>query len=111
MKQSVAWTVISLIPVLVLILLLALNISIFGSDSILGASQVALLASSGVCVLLASWLFKTPWKEFEKAIRNNFGDVAGATLILFLIGAASSRLSSAMGCRLSILRFSFCRPA
>ena len=89
MKQSVAWTVISLIPVLVLILLLALNISIFGSDSILGASQVALLASSGVCVLLASWLFKTPWKEFEKAIRNNFGDVAGATLILFLIGAVS----------------------
>ena len=89
MKQSVAWTVISLIPVLVLILLLALNISIFGSDSILGASQVALLASSGVCVLLASWLFKTPWKEFEKVIRNNFGDVAGATLILFLIGAVS----------------------
>ena len=34
---------ISLIPVIVLVVLLAFDISIFGSDSILGASQVALL--------------------------------------------------------------------
>ena len=57
--------------------------------SLLGASQVALLASAGVCVLLASIFFKTPWKAFEKAIGSNFADVAGATLILFLIGAVS----------------------
>ena len=69
MKLSPAWTaVISLVPVLVLITLLAINIGIFGSDAILGASQVALLASSGVCVLLASIFFKTPWKAFEAAI-------------------------------------------
>ena len=89
MKKPLARTVISLIPVLVLVILLAVNIGIFGSDSILGASQVALLASAGVCVLLSTWLFKTPWKDFEAAIRSNFGDVAGATLILFLIGAVS----------------------
>ena len=90
MKLSPAWTaVISLVPVLVLITLLAINIGIFGSDAILGASQVALLASSGVCVLLASIFFKTPWKEFEKAIGHNFSDIAGATLILFLIGGVS----------------------
>ena len=89
MKQSAAGTILSLIPVLVLITLLAVNISLYGSDSILGASQVALLASAGVCVLLASTFFKTPWKAFEKAIGSNFADVAGATLILFLIGAVS----------------------
>ena len=90
MKLSPAWTaVISLIPVLVLITLLAVNIGMYGSDSILGASQVALLASSGVCVLLASIFFKTPWKKFDEAIRSNFSDVAGATLILFLIGGVS----------------------
>ena len=89
MKQSAAGTILSLIPVLVLIALLAVNISLYGSDSILGASQVALLASAGVCVLLASIFFKTPWKAFEKAIGSNFADVAGATLILFLIGAVS----------------------
>ena len=89
MKHPLGRTVISLIPVLVLITLLAVNIGIFGSNAILGASQVALLTASGVCILLATWLFKTPWKEFEAAIRNNFADVAGATLILFLIGAVS----------------------
>ena len=50
---------------------------------------MALLTSAGVCVLLASIFFKTPWKAFDAAIRNNFADVAGATLILFLIGAVS----------------------
>ena len=89
MKQSPSRTLISLIPVVVLITLLAVNIGIFGSDAILGASQVALLTSAGVCVLLATTLFKTPWKEFEKAIGRNFSDIAGATLILFLIGAVS----------------------
>ena len=88
MKQS-ARTLISLIPVLVLITLLAVNIAIFGSDAILGASQVALLASAGVCVLLSTLAFRTPWKEFEASIRNNVADVAGAILILFLIGAVS----------------------
>ena len=90
MKLSPAWTaVISLVPVLVLVTLLAVHIGIYGSDSIFGASQVALLAASGVCVLLASIFFKTPWKQFDEAIRGNFADVAGATLILFLIGAVS----------------------
>ena len=90
MKLSPAWTtVISLVPVLVLISLLAVNISIFGSDSILGASQVALLTSAGVCALLASIFFKTPWKAFEAAIGSNFSDIAGAALILFLIGGVS----------------------
>ena len=88
-KLSLKRTVISLIPVIVLITLLAVHIGLYGSDAILGASQVALLASSGVCVLLATLFFKTPWKDFEAAIRNNFADVAGATLILFLIGAVS----------------------
>ena len=88
MKHSVR-TLLSLVPVLVLITLLAVNIGIFGSDAILGASQVALLASAGVCVLLASTCFKTPWKAFEEAIGKNFSDIAGATLILFLIGAVS----------------------
>ena len=89
MKQAPARTVISLIPVLVLVSLLAVNIGIFGADAILGASQVALLASAGICVFLATVFFKTPWKAFEEAIAKNFSDVAGSILILFLIGAVS----------------------
>lgn len=80
---------ISLIPILILVTLLALNISIFGSDAILGASQVALLFSAGVAIWLAMWLFKVQWQDFEEAIKSNIGDVTTAIVILFLIGAIS----------------------
>ena len=42
--------IIALIPVIVLVGLLALDISIFGSDAILGPSQVSLLVATGICV-------------------------------------------------------------
>lgn len=80
---------ISLIPILILVTLLALNISIFGSDAILGASQVALLFSAGVAIWLAMWLFKVPWQDLEETIKSNIGDVTTAIVILFLIGAIS----------------------
>ena len=90
MKRKTMFRVgISLIPILILVTLLALNISIFGSDAILGASQVALLFSAGVAIWLAMWLFKVPWHDFEEAIKSNIGDVTTAIVILFLIGAIS----------------------
>lgn len=82
-------TLIALIPLGVLIFLLALDIYIFGADSILGASQVALLVSAGVSIALSIWLYKTPWNAFEEAIKGNIGEVSNAILILFLIGAIS----------------------
>ena len=82
-------TLIALVPVVVLVVLLALDISIFGSDAILGASQVSLLFSAGICVWLSMWLYKTPWATFEEAIRSNVGDVTSAIVILLLIGALS----------------------
>ena len=82
-------TLIALIPLGVLIIFLALNIFIFGADSILGPSQLSLLVCAGIVVALSMWLYKTPWKDFEEAIRAHVGDVATAILILFLIGAIS----------------------
>ena len=82
-------TIISLIPILVLIAMLAFNISMLGSDSIQGASQVALLFATGVCVWLSMWLFKQPWSAFEEAIKSNIGNVTSAIVILLLIGAIS----------------------
>ena len=88
-RASVIRTLISLIPITVLVILLALNISFFGSDAILGASQVSLLFAAGLCVWLAMWLFKKPWEDFEAAIRSNIGDVTTAIVILFMIGGIS----------------------
>ena len=77
-------TCISLIPLIVLVALLALNISIFGSDAILGASQVVLLFSAGVCIWLSMRFFHIPWEKFEEAISGHIADVGSAILILFL---------------------------
>ena len=81
--------ILALIPLSVLIVLLALDISVFGADSILGASQVTLLVAAGVCIAISAWAYKIPWKTFEKAIAGNISDVSTAILILLLIGAVS----------------------
>ncbi|MBO7479583.1 MAG: sodium:proton antiporter [Bacteroidales bacterium] len=80
---------IALVPLAVLVALLAFDIAIFGADSILGASQVALLVAAGVCIWLSMWLYKIPWKDFERDIVSNVSEVTPAILILFLIGAIS----------------------
>lgn len=87
--KKIGKTLIALIPVVVLVILLALDISLFGSDAINGASQVSLLVATGICVWLSMWLYKTPWASFEEAIRSNVGDVTSAIVILLLIGALS----------------------
>ncbi len=88
-EKNATRIIVSLIPILTLIIVLAVNISIFGSDSILGASQVALLLAAGVCVWLSMWIFRTPWDNFVREIEKNVSDVTTAILILFLIGAIS----------------------
>ena len=77
----------SLMPLLVLVVLLTFVIRAFGSDSLAGASQIALLAASAFCVLIGMWRLNVPWSSFEKAIVKNVSSVASAIIILLLIGA------------------------
>lgn len=88
-KDTAKKTAISLIPLVVLVCLLSLAISIFGSDSMSGSSQVALLFSAGVCIWLSTWLLKTPWKSIEGTIMKNISDISIALILLFLIGGIS----------------------
>ncbi len=77
------------VPLGVLIGLLALSIAIFGADSILGPSQVALLAAAGVAAAIGMLRYRIPWKEFEDALKGNVGSIGSAVIILLLIGAIS----------------------
>ena len=79
----------SLMPLLVLVVMLTFVIRAFGSDSLAGASQIALLAASAFCVLIGMWRLNVPWASFEKAIVKNVSSVASAIIILLLIGALS----------------------
>lgn len=80
---------ISLIPFIVLIALLACVIRFFGSDALEGASQVALLIASGVCVAISMLVYKVSWNRLESAIMDNVRSIGSAVFILFLIGAVS----------------------
>ncbi len=80
---------VSLIPIIVLILLLSATIHTFGSDALSGGSQVSLLTTTAICILIGMAFYKIPWKDYEIAITNNVAGVATAIIILLIIGALS----------------------
>lgn len=77
---------IAIIPVVVLIAFLAVAISLFGSDSLSGGSQIALLMGMAVCVSLSMAIYKTPWRTFEQQIKATLGEVSITLLILLCVG-------------------------
>ena len=79
----------SLVPIVVLVVLLYVAVKLFGSDTLDGASQVVVLVSTAVCVLISTLFYRMRWAVIESAIINNITSVASAILILLLIGALS----------------------
>lgn len=62
-------------------------IAAFGSDALSGGSQIALLVSSAVCVIIGILYGTMKWEDFEHAVNENVSGVSQAILILLLIGA------------------------
>lgn len=79
----------SLIPIVVLMAMISLIIASYGSDSINGGSQVALLVSAGICIWISMRFLKIPWKAFETQFMTNISDLAISLMILLMIGALS----------------------
>ena len=80
---------IAFLPILTLIVLLSVVIYLFGSDSLEGGSQIALLIGSAVCVALSMIVYRAPWNIFEKRMTQTIGDVAITLLILLAVGMLS----------------------
>ena len=81
---------VSLLPLAVLIALIALVLRLFPDDALSGASQVALMVASSVCVALSMLVYKTKWTVFEEMIKKTVGDAGVSILILLLIGMMSA---------------------
>ncbi len=79
----------SLLPLVVLVVMLVFTIRAFGSDALMGASQVTLIVVSAFCVLIGMAVLHVPWDHFERAITKNVSSVSSALVILLLIGALS----------------------
>ena len=77
------------IPIVVLIGLLAVVITLFGSDSLSGGSQVALLLALAVCVFISMVFYRVPWQAFEQQMTKTMGGISITVLILLAVGMLS----------------------
>ncbi|MBQ5856792.1 MAG: sodium:proton antiporter [Bacteroidales bacterium] len=79
--------ILSFVPIIILILSLIFVVKVFSSSVMEGASQIALLVASAVCVFIGMSFFKIPWHCFEDGIKENIANVGSAIVMLLLIGA------------------------
>lgn len=80
---------ISMIPIITVVALFTFTVGTFGGDALGGASQMALLLATAVCVAIGMLLYGRTWQEYEGAIVKNIAGVAPAMIILLIIGALS----------------------
>ncbi|MCK5847267.1 MAG: Na+/H+ antiporter NhaC [Bacteroidales bacterium] len=78
----------ALLPIIILIIFLALNINIWGDESLGGPNQLALIIATAVAGIVAAYL-GISFETMEKSIVKNIGDAMPSILILLLIGALS----------------------
>lgn len=77
---------ISLIPIVTLVAMLAVAIYIFRGDALGGASQIVLLIATSICSLIAVCHCKIRWEDIEGQIARNIYGIAPSVIILLLIG-------------------------
>ncbi len=75
------------VPFIVLIALLVGCISVFGNATLDGASQVALIIASGVCVFIGWATKRLDWNNLEKEMTAKVASCTPSIIILLLIGA------------------------
>ena len=77
----------SCVPLALLVALIACVVSIFGDETLAGASQLALLVATASCVSIGIVTNLISWNDFEQAVSDKVGGVSSAIIILLLIGA------------------------
>lgn len=75
------------VPLALLVALIACVVAVFGDESLTGASQVALLVATAVCVTIGLFCKYISWDDFEKAVADKVANISSAIIILLLIGA------------------------
>ena len=87
MKSEKTKIILSFVPIIFLIISLVFVVKVFDTSVMEGASQIALLVSSAVCVFIGVLFFKVKWQSFEDGIKENIANVGSAIVMLLLIGA------------------------
>jgi Na+:H+ antiporter, NhaC family len=76
------------IPIISLVILLAINVIVFGAGATDGPNQIALILASGVAGLI-SWRLGYSWENIETSVVKSISSAMGAMLILLVIGSLS----------------------
>ena len=76
------------IPIFILVVLLAINVFVFGSGATDGPNQIALIMAASVAGII-SWRLGRSWEEIEVSIVKSISSAMGAMLILLIIGSLS----------------------
>ena len=78
----------ALIPVVILVGLLAYNVSVFGDDALTGSNQFILLIGASIAVVVGFWN-SVPFKKMIDEVSKNMQSTTTAIIILLLVGALS----------------------
>jgi len=76
----------ALVPVLVLVVLLSVNVGIYGDDALSGSNQFILLLGGAMAALIG-FRKGISYKEMLARVAENLKSVTGAILILLFVGA------------------------
>lgn len=87
MKSEKTKIFLSFVPIIFLIISLVFVVKVFDTSVMEGASQIALLVASAVCVFIGMLFFKVKWQSFEVGIKENIANVGSAIVMLLFIGA------------------------
>ena len=80
----------AMLPVIILVVMLALGVYLFGDELTAGPSQIALLTASIVGALVAMFKLKIPWEKIESGMLENLSKTGSAIFILLMIGALTA---------------------
>ena len=76
----------ALLPLIFLVILLTINVYVFGNDALGGSNQFILLIG-GVFAAIIGFSLKVSYKEMVSSVGENLKSVTGAILILLFEGA------------------------
>ena len=80
--------IIALLPIIFLIILLSINVYLYGDNSLGGANQLSLLFSGAIAGIIGV-KYGESWKKIIDGVSNSLKSVSSAIIILLLIGSLS----------------------
>jgi len=78
---------ISFVPIIFLVAMISVGVRFFGDNISSGPSQISLLLTSVISIIIAIGYLKVPWEKLEAGMMDHLTKTGSAIFILLMIGA------------------------